>query len=143
MELMAQGATYLGDDLVLVYLDGEQAMVGSLLFPIKYYANNIYSHKKKSDIVSQLSQRPPLNVPLKGVYNMKRADSSNKKSYLEPMQKDKMFEIMLKYTNKANTNADGHHFVDTLSNICGSIPSYHLFYGKDDHINLSFFADHD
>ena len=143
MELMKQGATYIGDDLVLVYQNEEQAMVGSLLFPVKYYANNIYSHKKKSDIVSQLSQRPPLNVPLHSVYNIQRAESTNIESYLKPMPKDKMFEILLKYTNKANTNADGHHFVDTLSYICCAIPCYYLFYGKYDDITTSFFADHD
>lgn len=140
MELIRQGATYIGDDLVLVYLDGKKAMVGSLLFPIKCYADEIYSHKKKLDVVSQLPQHPPLNVPLKSVFLLQRTGDPKAESYLEPMQKETMFVKMLKLTNKANTNADGHHFVDTISSICSLVPCYYLFYGEYDKITPSFFC---
>lgn len=141
MELIKQGAAYLGDDLVLVYMNGTQAMVGSLLFPLKCYVNTNDSHKKKMDLVSQMPQRPPLNVPLKAIYYLERADSSKAESYCEPMQGGAMFAKMLNLTNKANTNADAHHFVDTISSICGSVPCYTLFYGEYNKITFSFFAD--
>lgn len=143
MELMKQGATYIGDDLVLVYRNGERAIVGSLLFPIKCYANRIHSKKSEIDVVSQLPQRPPLNVPLQSIYLLRRADNPFAESYLKPMQGERMFETMLSLTNKANTNADVHHFVDTVSSICGSVPCSYLFFGEYNKINLSFFADHD
>jgi len=138
MELVKKGAAYIGDDLVLVYLKGEQAMVGSLLFPVKCYVDKKQDHKKKIDVVSQLPQRPPLNVPLKSVFLLQR-DGAIIEPYLKPMQRDTLFEKMLKLTNKANTNADAHHFVDTISYICDSVPCHYLFYGDCNRINLSFF----
>lgn len=138
MELVKRGADYIGDDLVLVYLEGEQAMVGSLLFPVKCYVDKKYDHKKKIDVVSQLPQRPPLNVPLKSMFLLQR-DCAIDEPYLKPMQGDALFENMLKLTNKANTNADARHFVDTISYICSSVSCHYLFYGDCNRLNLSFF----
>ena len=140
MKLIKQGATYIGDDLVLVYLMGEQAMVGSLLFPIKCYVDGVYTHKKKIDVVSRSPQRSPLNVPLKSVYLLQPLGAANAESYLEPMQGGTMFEKMLTLTNKANTNADAYHFVDTISFICSSVPCYSCFYDDCNKINPSFFC---
>lgn len=141
MDLIKQGAIYIGDDLVLVYLNRGQAMVGSLLFPIKYFANGINSHKKKRDIVSLLHQKPPLNVPMKHLYYfLQRSNNPNDESYLKPMKDATMFEKMLKLTNRANTNTDANHFVDTISSICTSIPSNYLFYGDPKKTGLSFFT---
>ena len=136
MELIRQGATYIGDDIVLVYQEGSQAMAGSLLFPVKY-CNNRINHKNKIDVVSQLQQRPPLNVPLKSVYYLQRSDKAE--SYRKPMPGGTMFEKMLDLTNKANTNADAQHFVDTISHVCDTVPCYYLFYGDYNKIDISFF----
>ena len=143
MELIKKGASYIGDDLVLLYMNEGQAMVGSLLFPIKRYANRQHTHKQKIDIVSQLPHRPPLNVPLKKIYFLQRTESTNAESHIKAMQGDKMLEKMLKLTNKANTNADGRHFVDTISSICSCVPCYYLYYGEYNKINPSFFANND
>ena len=143
MELVKQGAAYIGDDLVLLYMDGEQAMVGSLLFPLKYYADKGQVHKKKMDMVSLLPQRPPLNVPLKSVYLLQRDDTCVAESYLKPLRSGVMIEKLLKRTNKANTNPDARHFVSTLSSVCETVSCYCLSYGDSNTINLSFFGNND
>jgi len=141
LDLVKQGATYLGDDLVLVYMKGGQAMTGSLLFPVKSYSDRTHTHKKTIDVVAQ--QRPPLNVPLKSIFLLRRTYSPKDESYIKPMLGETMFEMMLKLTNKANTHADGHHFVDTLSSICDSVPCRYLFYGDRNKTTISFIVDND
>lgn len=143
MELIKQGATYIGDDLVLVYLDGGQPKVGSLLFPVKCYAEGDLSHKKKLDVASQTSQRPPLNVPLKSIYLLRRTEASNAESYLQPLQGGTLFEEMLNLTNKANTHANAQRFVDTMTTICGTVTCGYCYYGKHDKITPSLFENHD
>ena len=143
MELIRQGATYMGDDLVLVYMNGAKAMVGSLLFPVKCYADKMHTHKKTIDVASQTSQRLPLNLPLKSMFFLQRSDTHKADPHLEPVDGETVFETMLKLTNKAHINADGGHFVDTLSSICCSVPCYSLFYGDCHKITPSFFANND
>lgn len=143
LELIKQGASYIGDDLVLVYLTEGRAMVGSLLFPMKCYVDGVYTHKKKIDVASQFSQRPPLHVPLHSMYLLQPGNAVNAELYFKPMPDGTMFEKMLKFTNRANTNADAHHFVDVVSFICGSVPCYYFSYGVNNKISLSFFANND
>lgn len=142
MELVRQGASYLGDDLALLYVEAGQAMVGSLLFPLKYYADQESVHKTKKDMLSLSQQRPPLAVPLKAVYLLQRADDSAT-SCLKRLSGDTMLEQLLKRTNKANTYADTRHFVTTLSSISETVPCYLLSYCNNDVIKPSFFGDHD
>lgn len=117
MNLIQQGAAYMGDDLVLVYRDGTQTMVGSLLFPVKYVDTEQKS-KQEIDIVAQSAQRPLLNAPLSRVYLLERKENTTAEPSVIPLQGEAMFEIMLKKTNKAFTHADGHRFADTISFIC-------------------------
>ena len=140
MELVKQGASYVGDDLVLLYVEGKQAKVGSLLFPLKYYADMNQVHKKKMDMISLLSQRPTLNAPLKSIYLLQRTVEATSKSYLKPIHGGVMVEKLLKWTNKANTNADARHFVTTISSICETVPCYNLFYGDSSTITPAFFV---
>lgn len=141
LDLIKQGATYLGDDLVLVYLKEKRAMLGSLFFPVKCYSDRTHTHKKTFDVVAQLL--PPLNVPIKSIFLLQRTYSPKDQSYVKPMQVETMFEMMLKMTNKANTHADGHHFVDTISSICSSVPCHYLFYGDRSKTNISYIVDND
>lgn len=142
MELVKQGASYLGDDLALLYVKGGKAMVGSLLFPLKYYADQERVHKTKMDMLSLSQQRPSLTAPLKAAYLVQRADDAAQ-SYLRALPSGTMLEQLLKRTNKANTHADTRHFVTTLSSICETVPCYLLSYGNNDVIKPSFFGDHD
>ena len=142
MELIKQGADYIGDDLVLLYSNGEQVMVGSILRPMKCFMNGVYTRKQIVDAVSDMSRRPPLSVPLKAVYELQKYSRWKPGLHLEPMTKDVFFEKMLELTNKTYTHANGHLFVDTVSSLCISVPSYRLY--ADYHkITPSFFAEHD
>ncbi len=143
MELMKQGATYVGDDLVLVYTDEGQAMVGSLLLPIRCYPNGISLRKKTIDVVSQIAQKPHLNAPLKSIYFLQNAENAKSESCVKPMPSEIMFEKMLGLTNKVNTNADGRHFFNTISSICDSVPCYCLTYSNRNKLNTLFFANND
>lgn len=142
MELMKQGASYVGDDLVLVYTNEGQAMAGSLLFPMKYYSNGIYSHKKMIDVVAE-SAHPHLNAPLASIYFLQNAENAKSESCIKPMPSEIMFEKMLGLTNKVNTNADGRHFFNTISSICDSVPCYCLTYSNRNKLNTLFFANND
>lgn len=125
-----QGAAYMGDDLVLLYLDGERAMAGSLLFPLKHYAAGEHLHKQQMDPAS-LSPQRLLTAPLKAVYLLQRG-KGDVDSVPQPMRGGEMLEILLKRTNKANTNADAYRFVGTLSVICETVPCYQLLLGNHD-----------
>lgn len=142
-ELVRQGASYMGDDLALLYMNEGQAMAGSLLFPLKYYADEDQMHKRKMDMASQPSQRPPLTAPLKGVYILHRENHPVAAPTLQPIQRGAMLEKLLKRTNKANTHADARHFVTTLSSICETVPCYDLFYGNGNTITPSFLNSDD
>lgn len=137
-ELVRQGASYMGDDLALLYMDAGQAMAGSLLFPLKYYADEDQMHKQKMDMASTSSQRPPLIAPLKGVYILHRENHPVAAPTLQSIQRGAMLEKLLKRTNKANTHADARHFVTTLSSICETVPCYDLCYGNGSCITPSF-----
>ena len=139
MKLVEQGAAYMGDDLALLYMDAGQVMAGSLLFPLKRYADETQLHKTKIDMASQPSQNPPLTVPLKAVYILHRADHPVASPTLQPIQAGTMIERLLKRTNRANTHADPRHFVTTLSSICETVPCYDLFYGNGNTVTPSFF----
>lgn len=142
MQLIQQGADYMGDDLVLVYLKGDQVMVGSILRPLKCYMNGDYSHKQIVDILSDVSPYPPLNMPLKAVYKLQKYNRWNNRLYLEPMAKDVSFENLMELTNKTYTQSNADHFVDTIYSICTSVPCYYL-HGDYHHIKPAFFIYHD
>lgn len=129
MDLIKKGASYIGDDLVVIYRDGEKTMVGSLLFPLKYYANKINSNKKEIDLVPD---NPVLNAPLEVIYCLKRTGHTGAEPNVVPMRDGEMFEKMLKLTNKANTNADARNFIDTLSFVCDNVPCYYKFIADHD-----------
>lgn len=139
-ELIRQGATYLGDDLVLLYRQGEQTMAGSLLFPLKYFADKQQDRKRKMDMVPQLPQRPPLSAPLASAYLLQRRNANIAEPRLELIPSEAMFETTLMLTNKAHTHADARHFVATLSTICERVPFYSLCYNDSSKLTPSFFS---
>lgn len=143
IELTKKGAAYIGDDQVLVYLKDGQPMIGALLFPVKCYADSEHTHKKRIDLLSDKSQRPPLTVPLKSVCLIKREKSANTLPHIEPMHGEEMFSRMLKLTNKTNTNFDGHDFVNTLSCICGTAKCYTFVYSDCGDVEPSLFFTND
>ena len=143
LELIQQGASYIGDDLVLVYQKGEQAMVGSLLFSLKHYADRGDTHKKIIDAVSLMSGQPSLNVPLSSVYLLQRNTSESDAPKLRQMESATMLEYLLKFSNRANTTANGKLFLDTLSRICETVPCYYLSFGNLKSITPSFFDVYD
>lgn len=131
MKYVRQGAAYMGDDLVLLYLDGERAMAGSLLFPLKHYAAGDHLHKQQMDPLTLSPHRPPLTAPLKAVYLLQRGEGAVD-SAPQRMLGGEMLGILLKRTNRANTNADAFRFVSTLSVICETVPCYQLILGNHD-----------
>lgn len=139
MELIKNGLTYIGDDLVLLYRDKDRVMIGSLLFPLKTYDSVFGLHKKRIDVASQSSERPLFNAHLKAVYYLKRQSDSVAESIIEPMQGAEALEKMLMFSNRANTVFDGQLFVDTLSFVCSSVPCYTLSLGSPDRITPALF----
>lgn len=142
LNLMKQGASYMGDDMVLVYQEGEQLMTGALLFPLKCYTSKVQARKNIVDGVSLSQQRPLLAVPLKHIYLLHRDESLTTASS-EQVKSEIRFEQIIKKTNKVNTHADGRHFFSTISYISDTVPFCHLYYGDCNQITTSFFIDND
>lgn len=141
MELVGQGASYMGDDLVLAYRDGHQAMVGSLLLPIKCYADKGHTRKREVDVAAHNIRHTTLNAPLKAVCHLQRTAPAGCRPHLVPMPRAAMFEEMLKLTNRADTNADGRHFVDTISLLCESTPCFGLSYHDCKDLTIPLFSN--
>lgn len=122
LELVQQGATYMGDDLVLVYHQGRQMMVGALLLPIKQDTGG--KQKERKDILSDTSQIL-LNAPLTAIYWLQESYKNNPNPQIAPIPKDAVMEKILLLTNTVHLHADRMHFMETISTLCEEVPAYY------------------
>lgn len=109
IERIENGAKYMGDDLVFVYLENGTAMVGSLLFPAKVVTAQTVE-KKRMDLVGL----PVLQAPMAKVIELTRDHAVGTKKQLGSGD---ILTRFFDYTNAAHTHDNGAMFVGTLTDI--------------------------
>ena len=124
LDLIRNGAVYMGDDLVLIYLKEGIPMVGSLLFPLKCYTDIKQDHKKRLDVMAEYDIKPLFYAPLKAVYLLENANNAMHES-VRSMPSEELCKNLFKLTNRANTYANAEHFVDTIYAVSTAVNGYY------------------
>ena len=126
LELLKQGAAYMGDDLVLIYMKDGIPMVGSLLFPVKCFTDKKQKHKNRIDVMEKYEMRPVFYAPLNSIYLLENTNNSLCELSVRSMPSEILCKNLFKVSNRANTQADANHFVDTIYAVCSDVQGYYM-----------------
>lgn len=113
IERIEQGAKYMGDDLVLVYLENGAAMVGSILIPARVVTAQSVE-KKRVDFVDV----PVRQAPLGKVYQLTRDHSQVTRKELDCGD---VLVQLFDLTNSAHTHDNAAQYTGTLTDIMSDL----------------------
>lgn len=125
-DLAKQKAAYMGDDLVLVYLQNGVPMIGALLFEAKLHLGN-EPEKREVDIPALLHTDYYLTAPLVAVYLV--SQSGGAQSSVEPRPAGELMEQLLEASNGMCMQYDRQQWLATLFELSEKIPYYIFHFG--------------
>lgn len=114
-DLAALKTNFMGDDIVFLYQQDGQIMLGSLLFEAKLYE----SSKKRKDYVDVLSRtggNVVESVPLQGIADVKQTRTGKSQCIIHPAG-DMLFSIILRSANSIAMQYDKQDWLE----LCGKI----------------------
>lgn len=141
VDLVAQGANYMGDDIVYLYRDGSRGtvMVGSLLFEAKLFPPGTKRRKDFFDIVDLYGQRGVKSSPLKGIYYVCR--SKERHSRLERLPAIDAIVRLLRASNNARMQYDVDEWQQVCQSAATDVPYYIFRFGDRELLELSMFEN--
>ena len=125
-DLAKQKAAYMGDDLVLVYLQNGVPMIGALLFEAKLHLGDV-PEKREVDIPSLLHTDYYLTAPLVAVYLV--SQSGGTQSSIEPRPAGELMEQLLEASNGMCMQYNRQQWLATLFELSEKIPYYIFHFG--------------
>ena len=133
-DLARQKATFMGDDIVLLYTENGVPMVGALLFPAKLYLDNS-EEKSEVDVPEQMQTDYCLSAPLEAVYSVQL--SGKPTSTVEPRVAAELLPQLMGASNGMMMQYDKQQWLSTMYEISEQVPYFFLHFGDRSSMNLS------
>lgn len=120
-DLVAQGAGFMGDDIVFVYMEDGILRIGSLLFDAQLFGQN-KSRKEKTDVIQKYNGAIIESAPLHSIVAINQTREGN--SSIEDSIKDEiLFDTLLA---SANNIAIQYDYDDWISLCAHIFQTHHL-----------------
>lgn len=132
MGLVCQGAGYMGDDLVFLYVEDGVAMAGALLSDTKMIPPEGDSrHKAYVDVVAQYGARPVSDAPIRALYYIHKVCTGP--SRMEPQSAVDGMGQLIRASNNIRIQYDADVWLDVCQRTADQAP-YSLFFFGDRHL---------
>jgi hypothetical protein len=125
-DLAKQHIAYMGDDLVLVYMQDGVPMIGALLFQAKLHIGSD-TEKSEVDIPAMMQTDYCLSAPLAAVYLVRQ--SGGVESTIEPRPAAELMEQLLEASNSMRMQYDQQQWLATLFELSERIPYFIFHFG--------------
>lgn len=135
-DLAKQKASFMGDDIVLIYMKNGIPMVGSLLFPAKLYLDNS-EEKTEVDVPEQFQTTYNLSAPLKAIYSVQQ--SGQPTSTVEPRPSAELLQQLMEASNGMMMQYDRQQWLNTMYDICECVPFFLFDFGNRSTLSISIF----
>lgn len=138
-DLVEQGATYLGDDIVFLFEEQGQLCVGSLLFEAKLFPPNTKRRKDFIDVVAKSGCKVLQSAPIKNLYYVRR--SKEESSRLEHQEPIEAVVRLIRASNNARMQYDVEVWQDICQRVADEIPFFTFWFGRRDRLDKSLFEN--
>ena len=135
-DLARQKATFMGDDIVLVYMKDGVPMLGSLLFPAKLHLDGA-KEKTEVDVPEQMQTAYCLSAPLEAVYTVQQ--SGLPASTVEARPAAELLQQLMEASNGMMMQYDRQQWLATMYDIGERVPYFLLHFGDRATLNTSLF----
>lgn len=133
-DLARQKASFMGDDLVLLYTKDGVPMVGSLLLQAKLYMDKA-DEKSSVDVPAELQTDYCLTAPLEAVYAVQQSGLPT--SSVEPRPATELLQQLMEASNGMMMQYDRQQWLATMYAISEQTPYYVLHYGARSSLTTS------
>ena len=135
-DLARKKASFMGDDLVLVYMKDGVPMVGSLLFPAKLYLDST-TEKTNVDVPKEMQTGYSISAPLEAVYLVQQ--SGMQASMVESRPSAELLQQLMDASNGMIMQYDKQQWLETMYDISERVP-YSIFkFGDRSTLDISLF----
>lgn len=118
-DLARQKASFMGDDIVLIYLKDGVPMVGSLLFQAKLHVDNA-EEKSNVDVPEEMQTDFCLSAPLAAAYLVRQ--SGQQTSTVEPCPSIELLQQLMEASNGMMMQYDKQQWLATMFEISERVP---------------------
>lgn len=137
-DLVSMGASYMGDDLIFLYVENEKVMAGSLLFDTKLVPSPDADHKERVDMINRYNGKPLISLPVEDFYYISRTDSTESK--LIAQDAIECMAQILRASNNIRLQYDPEVWQNVCAKAASTIPYYILRYGARISVSPDFFC---
>ena len=134
IDLARQEASFMGDDIVLIYRKDGIPMLGALLFPAKLHLENS-TEKVEVDVPEQMRTSYCLSAPLESIYLVRQSGLST--STVEPRPSAELLQQLMEASNGMMMQYDRQQWLDTMYAISERTPYLIFNFGDRSTINTS------
>ena len=133
-DLAKQKASFMGDDLILLYMKDGVPMVGSLLFPAKLHLDNP-NEKVNVDVPEKMQTDYCKSAPLEAVYLVQQSGLPT--SSVEPRPAAEFLQQLMDASNGMIMQYDKQAWLAAMYEISERIPYYIFHFGDRSTLNKS------
>lgn len=132
-DLAAQGAGFLGDDIVFIYQQDNQVRIASLLFDAKLFESS-KTNKDFVDVLKRHHCKMIESAPLQAISEIKQTRHGN--SYLKKESSDeKLFDVLLTSANNIALQYDHDDWLSLCTMVLQHYPLYTFYFGDRNLLN--------
>lgn len=133
-DLARQNASFMGDDLVLVYMKDGVPMVGSLLFQAKLHVDDA-KEKSNVDVPEEMNVGYCLSSPLEAVYLVRQSGLPT--SSVEPRHSIELLQQLMDASNGIMMQYDKQMWLSTMYGISEQVPFFIFNFGNRSTLDAS------
>lgn len=126
-DLVGMGADYMGDDLIYIYNRENVVYAGSLLMEAKLFPDSKARDKDWIDIISTTGCCAPLELPLKRICYISRAEGPCR---LEPQEPTDCMIALMRASNNVRMQYDARRWQDVLE-LASRLDTFGVFHFGD------------
>lgn len=133
-DLSRQEASFMGDDLVLIYLKDNVPMVGALLFPAKLRFTGA-GDKSSVDVPQEMQTDYCLSAPLEAVYLVHQSGLSA--STVEPLPSVELLQQLMSASNGMMMQYNKQEWLSTMYATSEQVPYFLFHFGDRSALDVS------
>lgn len=133
-DLARKGLSFMGDDIVLLYMKDGIPMIGSLLFQAKLHIGNA-KEKEDIDVIEEMNASYCLSAPLESVYLVRQ--SGMPVSTVEARPSVELLQQLMEASNGMMMQYDKNKWLTTMYNVSESVPFSIFNFGDRSSLDIS------
>ena len=138
-DLARQKASFMGDDIVLIYMKDGAPMIGSLLFQAKLHVDNA-EEKSNVDVPEEMQADYCLSAPLAAAYLVRQSGLPT--SSVEPRPSIELLQQLMEASNGMMMQYDKQQWLATMYGISERIPYFIFNFGSRSTLDTSILKIH-